>query len=507
MAKLIKADKDALLRFQLLKERVQNNTAIDVFESKEERHQRVATLLKSFPDFCQYYFPHYSKYDFAPFHVKVANQIQKDPYALFAVNWFRGAAKSTVMGLFLPLWLKCLEDEFCMIMSNKSKDGAAKLLSELQAELEFNERFKNDFGVQKKFGSWEEGEFVTKDGAAFFAFGRGQSPRGVKHHGLRPTFILGDDMDDDELVLNEKRVRKAFDWLIEAVYGTADMGRCRFGLLGNVIGKNSIMTRFIEQMKDNKHFIHSVVNVRNKKGRSTWPAKNSEEDIDRTIKVMGTRRAQKELFNNPIVEGTIFKRDWFTYNKAMKWSNYSEVIEYCDPSMKGTDKSDYKVIIQLAWDGKFIWIMDCYCRQATIGKFAEAWYDMYERLPEHVAVNRWMEGTFAQDMLLDDFEREGKRRGYQLNIRADKRSKPDKFQRIEAMSALFERGLVKISTKLKDNADWKTALEQFLSIEQGSRGNDDAPDAFEGGVYKLQKNARVRQHNIEFGERILKHSY
>ncbi len=42
-----------------------------------------------------------------------------------------------------------------------------------------------------------------------------------------------------------------------------------------------------------------------------------------------------------------------------------------------------------------------------------------------------MEANFMQDTILDEFEREGNLRGYQVPVTADKRKKPDKFARIE----------------------------------------------------------------------------
>ena len=51
-------------------------------------------------------------------------------------------------------------------------------------------------------------------GDLFIALGRGQSPRGIKKRGLRPNYIAVDDIDDDELVRNPRRVGEAVDWLI-----------------------------------------------------------------------------------------------------------------------------------------------------------------------------------------------------------------------------------------------------------------------------------------------------
>ena len=61
-------------------------------------------------------------------------------------------------------------------------------------------------------------------------------------------------------------------------------------------------------------------------------------------------------------------------------------------------------------------------------------YDLWESLSEDAAVTIYMEANFMQDTILDEFQREGDARGYQLPIMPDKRKKPDKFARVEAIS-------------------------------------------------------------------------
>jgi hypothetical protein len=122
----------------------------------------------------------------------------------------------------IPLWLKCqkVRELNVMVVVSKSEESANQLLGDLQAELQFNKRYINDFGEQYNAGSWEEGNFVTKDGCAFFARGRGQSPRGLKYRNRHPDYIAVDDLDDDELCENPKRVRKLTKWVKGALYGT-----------------------------------------------------------------------------------------------------------------------------------------------------------------------------------------------------------------------------------------------------------------------------------------------
>ena len=75
----------------------------------------------------------------------------------------------------------------------------------------------------------------------FLACGRGQSPRGLRDREARPDYIVIDDLDDDELCRNEKRVHDITDWVKEALFGALDVGRGRFIMVGNLISKNSVL--------------------------------------------------------------------------------------------------------------------------------------------------------------------------------------------------------------------------------------------------------------------------
>lgn len=83
----------------------------------------------------------------------------------------------------------------------------------------------------------------------------------------------------------------------------------------------------------------------------------------------------------------------------------------------------------------------------------------------------------------------------------DKRKKPDKLQRIEAVSPLWERGFVYYNEALKGMPDMEVGIEQTLALERGSRVHDDAPDADEGAIWLLQRNARQENFQPVFGKR------
>lgn len=205
--------KQARERWQEHCRHVANLTAGGRIETPKEREQAIARARKDYAYFCQRYFPHYCKCPNAKFHLSAADYILKHPTLKAVFMWPRGHAKSTHMDIMIPLWLKIQLPSQLHVMAivGKSQEAADVLLSDVQAELQYNRLYIRDFGEQYNAGSWEEGEFVTRDGTAFFARGRGQSPRGLRYRESRPDYIVIDDLDDDELCRNPARVHQLVD--------------------------------------------------------------------------------------------------------------------------------------------------------------------------------------------------------------------------------------------------------------------------------------------------------
>lgn len=196
-----------------------------------------------------------------------------------------------------------------------------------------------------------------------------------------------------------------------------------------------------------------------------------------------------------------FRADWIRYKKLPRLSKYEMLVCYTDPSFKSTTSNDYKACRLWGKIGKELHLIDCYVRQDTVSGMVRWLYDLYERTRDTAAVQFFMEANFMQDVILDEFEAEGNLRGYQLPIMPDKRKKPDKLQRIEAVSPLWERGFVFYNEKLKESPDMQTGIEQTLALERGSRIHDDAPDADEGAIWMLQRNSRQESFQPVFGKR------
>ena len=498
---------EAIERWKKHSETVQNSTTINVAETEKQKLARIKKLRADYAAFVDYYFPHYTinpetgkTTPCADFHIKAANKVKKERNLKAVFKWHRGAAKSTHLNIFIPLWLKCQEQRQInvMVLVGKSEDNANTLLADIQAELQFNQRYIHDFGEQYNSGSWEVGEFITKDGTAFFARGRGQSPRGLRYRSHRPDYIVIDDLDDDELCQNPARVARLTNWVKEALFGALDGGRGRFIMVGNLIAKNSVLANIAAT--DGVHV--SQVNIWDKNGNVSWAAKWTPDEVKAIERFQGYRSFQKEYMNNPITEGAVFRQDWIKWGKLPDLKKFEELVLYIDPSFKGTTKNDYKAAKLWGKVGSQLWHIKAFVRQCSVAEMVRWLYDLYEwSLEKGIAIKWYMEANFMQDTILDEFRREGDLRGYQLPISGDKRKKPDKFQRVEAISPLWERGFVTYNEDEKNDPDMLAGIDQTLAFEKGMRGHDDAPDADEGAIWYLQKHTRVNSFTPSFGRR------
>ena len=483
-----------------------------VRETAVEKEQRIRRLQKDYAAFCEYYFPHFLQQrdkvtgevvrivHNAPFHNAAAQKVKNTPNLKAVFKWPRGHAKSTHMDIFTPLWLMFQPKRLIdfMVVVGKSEDSANRLLGDIQAELQYNKRIIADYGKQMSMGDWTEGEFTTKDGVHFLACGRGQSPRGLRKRESRPDYIVIDDLDDDELCRNPRRVREMTDWVKEALFGALDVGRGRFIMVGNLISKTSVLADICKTKGVHVSEVKAVDN----EGNPTWREKWTKEEARTYAEFVGYRAWEKEMMHNPIIEGTVFKQEWIKYAKHPAWRDFDELVLYIDPSWKSKKTNDTKAA--KLW-GKYksqLWHLRAFVRKASVAELVRWCYDLYEwSLEKNISIRFMMEASFMQDIILDDFTIEGTQRSYQLPITGDKRKKPDKFQRVEAISPLWERGFVYYDISQKDDPDMQAGIAQTLAFEKGMSGNDDAPDADEGAIWQLQRTTRQESFQPQFSKR------
>jgi predicted phage terminase large subunit-like protein len=515
-------DKNAIKRYLEVKKVIGHKTESKLPQNESDiaKSDRKARLLANFFAFAKYYFPHYvteadgKTTEFGWFHRKAINIIQPDTVTV--LEWAREHAKSVFADVMLPLWLYAKGEMTGMVIASATFDKAAELLSDVQAELEANELWIYDYGALAASGSWETGEFQTTEGIGFWAFGLGQSPRGIRVQNKRPNYAVVDDADTKERSKNVYRVSESVEWIMEDLFGALGLKNgVRFVIAGNRFRKDSIIANVVGDVNPEdpknpnvQHLkvyaienprTHAKADINDPNSQAAWKERYTKEDFLKRFAKIGYIATRREYFHEHIEKGKVFKNDWITWAKCPPLSNFHAIVDYTDPSFKNNKDSDYKASITIGayYIGNQLryHIIKAWVRQASISAMVKSRFDLFDYLGEQCRY--FIESNMLQAMLLDEFTTEGSMRGYHLPIQGDMRSKPDKYTRIENLTPLFERGLIELNEAERQNADMQVFINQLLAFPTG---HDDAPDALEGGIFKLNQSARLHQFEPRVGK-------
>lgn len=485
------ATKDATLRWDDYRSSLIRSTPVPV-ETEPQRRRRVEALERDPEAWFAFYFPNFYTAAPALFHLQATQRLLNHNRWYEVRRWSRELAKST-RGMMEDLYMALTGRASNFILVSHSFDNACELLMPYMIQLESNSRLINDYGTQRGLRNWEMGKLVTMRGVAFRAIGAGQSPRGTRNEWKRPDVIRIDDIDTDERCRNERRIADTWAWVEQALLPTVSVsGNVRIVFQGNLISHNSIIAR----ASDNADFVHTV-NIRDDQGVSSWPEKNTEEHIDWILSKISYISQQKEYFNNPITEGTIFRT--MNYKHLPPLSAYPFLVAYGDPSFKDTKRNDFKAIVLMGRLGDEYHIIKAYLAQTTTADMAKWYIDIHNYVAGQSPTYYYIEGNATQDLIVDQLRRHLAEMVVQTHASAspiysafplsvDLRKKGDKFSRIEtSLEPINREGKLYLNADEAENPFMRTLEQQFLSIEPALSGHDDGPDAAEGAKYIIDR--------------------
>jgi predicted phage terminase large subunit-like protein len=504
-------EKEAKLYWNKIVKRTMAIKTVDDVESASEKSKRIKALEGDYVRWFEYYFPNYAKKKCAWFHKKLAKNVISNQRIKELAEWFRSAAKSVHIDMGIPLFLYyARQDLGFMLLVGETSTKAAKLLGDIQAQIEFNPRLISDYGVRRQQGDWAEGDFSTTDGVRFMSLGFLENPRGAREGDRRPDYIVVDDVDNKRHVNSDRLMEEGVAFITEDVWGcfdAEDNGRERFIYANNNFHKNSITNRlktyFLEAkakakqsgMKD-EFDVMTVCAVKNLDTFDPeWPEKTSADYWKMKFENMPYRSFMREYMHTHIEEGSIFRFEDMIWGDMLRLDRYDGLVFYGDLSYK--EQGDYKGLVLVGKVGRQFHIIHTYLRRGSRAKVAEWLYDLYEdKRLDRFNIRYMIEGLFAMDDFVNDFDIEGDRRGYHIPVVADKRGKDNKFDRIESMCGHFERRNVLFNIREKESPDQIRLRDQFLAFEKGSKVNDDGPDAVHGAFKELFTITRVDRFDV-----------
>jgi hypothetical protein len=501
MVKRLKPDERfALTDWDAFKKGIMEATIVDTNESHADKLLRIAKLEADDEAWFAYYFPTYYKSSPAPFHKRATKRLFKNKRWYEVRAWSRELAKSARAMMEVTKLALTGQIKNVLLISN-SGDNAERLLMPFMVNFECNQRILNDYGPQEKPGSWEIGEFTLMSGCAFRSLGAGQSPRGTRNESYRPDFILIDDIDTDEETRNPERIEKKWNWIEQALIPTVSVsGNYRILFNGNIIARDCCITRAIQKAD---HV--DVINIRDKNGKSSWPEKNSEADIDKILSMISTASAEKEYFNNPISNGDIFKE--MRWGKVPPISKFKFLVAYGDPAPSNSTngKGSYKSIFLIGFFEGIFYVLTGFLDHVVNSEFINWYYNLKDYASDKTQVYNFIENNKLQDPFFEQvfiplFTEKAKEKGV-IGIVPDTRAKPDKFSRIEGnLEPLNRLGKLILNEAERSNPHMKRLEEQFLLVNPRLSAPADGPDGIEGGVWIInQKLAALLPDSFKIG--------
>lgn len=412
-----------------------------------------------------------------PWHHREMWELCCSDHPQVAIAAPRGSAKSTAITFAYVLSSVLFRDHQHVLIISANEELASGFLNDLKIELQENETLQELFGF-KKFVKERETEIICEmaDGYRFRIIVKGaeQRMRGLKWERKRPSLVVPDDLEDEELVASEARREKFRRWFYGAVKPILrDGGKIR--MVGTIMHMDSLLNRFMPPKKD-KDTVDEPLKMYSKADRAwksvlyrahstdfkhlLWPEMYPEARL-RSIRQDFAEQGMldvygQEYLNNPIDQTTAFfrKSDFLPMTENDK-ETYKTYYASGDLAITQNKRSAYTAMPVGGMDEK---------RTLHITDMRRGRFDSLEIADEIFSIHkRWSVDTFRleseniQKSIGPFLYERMTRTGEYLNIDAKPPTK-DKEARAQTLRAMMRAGQVKFDKE----ADWYPDLEEEM---------------------------------------------
>ena len=411
-----------------------------------------------------YFFPHIIKDSVPDVHLDLIREMTRREDS--AIIFPRGHAKST--------WEKidCIHDimyglEPVILYVGNTITDAQFHFEAIKSELESNEALKSVYGSVvppewQDSPKWTNKHFETSTHINVIARGAGKG-RGVNITNHRPTKIIIDDAEDDELVRSPERRQKFHTWIHNVIIPSMDREVGFLKFIGTVLNDECEVLNFY---KTNGGIFRKAI----ENGKSIWWPM---EKLMQLKKKIGSIAFAQEYMNEPTNDETaMVKMSWLKfYEPGTAPANLTKYA-HADLAISTSTKADYFVILVVGVDENGgVWVLDMFREKGvTFNGQVEAIIQCHLK---HNLTRIGIESVAYQRAL----EQEVKRQGNAMN--------PPVY--VPAIPVIPDgdktRGLLRISPQI-ENGTIHFLREHTALIEELTRfpnaGHDDTVDTLTG---------------------------
>lgn len=320
-------------------------------------------------------------------------------HPLVAIGAPRGHAKSTAISFVYTLAAVLFRQAKFVLLVSDTEGQAQMFLDQIKTALQSNVDLINFFGI-KDFPTDSKTDIIVRhdDGYQFRILAKGaeQKVRGLTWDLTRPDLIIGDDLENDEIVMNDERREKFRLWMIKALLPCrAPKGKVR--LVGTILHLDSFLARVLplEGERDtqedpsglkftsknkNKMFrgvlykahVGSHPSEIRKKSDLLWPDHQSfdrqffQDKYDSAVEIGHPEGYAQEYLNRPLDEATAFFRrsDLQVMSKEDNEKIATRELPLlfyagCDLAITENERADYSAFVVVGVDSRgMMYVMD-----------------------------------------------------------------------------------------------------------------------------------------------------
>jgi hypothetical protein len=458
--------------------------SINPNETKAEQKERIERAKKDVKFCVEYYFPHYATSECAAFHLEWANKVKRDKHFTGFAKWGRGQAKSVWNNVIIPFWLWMNEGDQYFVLIGQNEKRAQQLLEDIRLEFEVNPRITNDFGPQKKLGSWEDGFFITQGGFIGQALGLGQSCRGLRIGNKRPKLINVDDSETKKTIKNEKIQDEYVEWFEQELLPTMDGEYERAMVSNNWFAAVMYIRKLAAKHPD--WFVHEVMAYDPVTFKPTWHQKYDDQYFRKKSKKMGTLAAEAEYCHKVHIRGKIFVPEETQWCKLPRIDHFEAIVGHWDVAYAGNEKSDYNAVRLWGLYQKQFYYITSFVKQTKMRAAIEFIYDFQKNKPDSCILHWQFEAQFWNDEIERTLNEVEEAYGFYTPIEKVVVPKGKKYDRILTLKPYYQNNRIWYNEKMICHNDTLVGLAQLYGIEPGYTTKDDAPDADEQAIKKLE---------------------
>lgn len=546
--------------------KLSKRTTTPIFEESPRASERVEQERDLTPEevrvlvnLCEYdlylfairYFPHYLKKKSSRMHKWLYQTLtrelggKKKRYRgmKLAVAAPRGNAKSSIVSNILILWTIVYKKKNFVLMVSDTQSQAEDFLGDVKRELEFNEKLRKDFPhvcgghsdrETKKGFTWRTNEIITRNYVKVKALGTGSKIRGRKFGTYRPELIVGDDLENAEMVRSETQrdnVRNTWfnkDFVFAGAGDSGDEGEMTdFFIVGTVLGKESLLNALMDarEYPDWDRMKFRAVEKFSKSDKwETWE-KLFKNHLD--LNRMDTAKDYFEEHQEEMLKGTevlwpegdpyyslmidklkslsafltekqnegVDLSKIYVSRKELHWENFKTnpqireainrglkrglVYGAIDPSLgKKNKKGDYSCIMTLVRDYKtgLIFVIDIDLKRRSVDEQIDVILKKHMRFHYRLFA---VETNAFQYVLAENLRKKSKVIGAYVPLE-EINNFQDKKMRIEGVVPHITDGTIVFDTVLdKHNQSYNRGIDQITTFTGENDSEDDCPDCLE----------------------------